>query len=176
VAREVAAGDASFEFCTINPSVVLGPVFSTDYSASVLIVQKLLDGSLSACPDIGFAVVDVRDLADLHRRALLAPGMAGERFIAAGAFMKLIDVARVLREGLSDTEARRVTTRTVPDWLVRLLALVNPVVRAVAPELGSVRHQSAAHAQAVLGWQTRPAAQSILDTARSLIALGLVRP
>jgi dihydroflavonol-4-reductase len=174
VAAEVTAKGGALEFCSINPSVVLGPVWSRDYSASVVIVKKLLDGSLPACPDIGFGVVDVRDVADLHLRALVAPGMAGERFIASGRFMKLREVAEVLRRELG-SDARRVTTRDVPDVLVRLAALFNPLARAVVGELGAERHQSAEHAKRVLGWQTRPEAQSIVDAARSLLALGLVR-
>ena len=170
---------AGMQFCTINPSVVLGPVWSADYSASVVIVRKLLDGSLGACPDIGFGVVDVRDVADLHVRALRAsgpgvPSMAGERFIASGRFMKLREIADVLRAGLGP-QAHKVTTRNVPDWLVRVAAHFNPVARAVVGELGSVRNQDASHAKAVLGWATRPEEQSILDTARSLIALGIVK-
>ena len=167
----VAAEGGEMEFCSINPSVVLGPVWSSDYSASVLIVRKLLDGSLPACPDIGFGVVDVRDVADLHLRALVAPGMAGERFIASGRFMKLREVAEVLRRELGP-DANRVTTRQVPDALVRLAALFNPLARAVVGELGAERHQSADHARQVLGWQTRPESQSIVDAARSLLALG----
>ncbi|KNZ32414.1 MAG: epimerase [Methylibium sp. NZG] len=163
----------NMEFCTINPSVVLGPVWSRDYSASVLIVQKLLDGSLRACPDIGFGVVDVRDVADLHMRALTTPGLAGERFIASGRFMKLREIADALRAELGP-QASRVTTRDVPDWAVRIAALFSPLARAVLGELGSVRHQDASHAKAVLGWQTRPVEQSIADAARSLIALGVV--
>jgi dihydroflavonol-4-reductase len=171
----VAAEGGAMEFCSINPSVVLGPVWSGDCPASVLIVKKLLDGALPACPDLGFSVVDVRDLADLHLRALVAPGMAGERFIASGRFMKLREVAAVLRRELG-ADARRVPTRAMPDVLVHLAALFSPVVRAVAGELGAERHQSAEHARQVLGWQTRPEAQSIVDAARSLLALGLVRP
>jgi dihydroflavonol-4-reductase len=116
----------------------------------------------------------VRDVADLHVRALQAPGMAGERFIASGPFMTLRAVAEVLRAELGP-QARRVTTVDAPDWLVRVAALFNPMARAVLPELGSVRHQDASHAKATLGWQTRPAVQSIADTAHSLLALGLVR-
>jgi len=171
----VASEGAGIEFCSINPSVVLGPAWSRDYSASLLIIQRLLDGSLLACPDIGFGVVDVRDVADLHVRALQAPGMAGERFIASGRFMKLREIADVLRAELGP-QARAVTTRNVPDWLVRLVARFNPLARAVVGELGSVRHQDASHAKAVLGWATRPEAQSIADAAHSLIALGIVRP
>ena len=171
----VAKEGGGIEFCTINPSVVLGPVWSADYSASVIIVKKLLDGSMGACPDIGFGVVDVRDIADLHVRALNAPGMAGERFIASGRFMKLREIAAVLRAELGP-QAHRVTTRNMPDWLVRVVARFNPLAKAVVGELGSVRHQDASHAKAVLGWATRPVEQSIADTARCLIELGIVKP
>ncbi|MFM2069693.1 MAG: hypothetical protein RLZZ584_4602, partial [Pseudomonadota bacterium] len=152
------------------------PVWSADYSASVVIVSKLLDGSLGACPDIGFGVVDVRDVADLHVRALTAPAsMAGERFIANGRFLTLRELAEVLRAGLAPQHAARITTRDVPDWLVRVAAWFNPLARAVVGELGSVRHQSAEHARAVLGWATRPVEHSIVDCAHSLVALGLAR-
>jgi dihydroflavonol-4-reductase len=170
----VAAEGAGIEFCTINPSVVLGPVWSRDYSASVVVIKKLLDGGMGACPDIGFGVVDVRDVADLHVRALTAPGLAGERFIASGRFMKLREMADLLRAELGP-QAHKVTTRNVPDWLVRVAATFNPLARAVVGELGSVRHQDASHAKAVLGWQTRPVEQSILEAARCLIELGIVR-
>jgi dihydroflavonol-4-reductase len=169
----VAAEGGAMEFCSINPSVVLGPVWSADYSASVVIVRKLLDGSLGACPDIGFGIVDVRDVADLHVRALGAPtSLAGERFIANDRFLTLRQVADTLRTGLGPQLGARVTTRNVPDWLVRTVAWFNPVARAVVGELGSVRHQSPEHARAVLGWAARPAEQSIVDCARSLIELG----
>jgi dihydroflavonol-4-reductase len=171
----VAKDGGGIEFCTINPSVVLGPVWSRDYSASVVLVKKLLDGSMVACPDIGFGVVDVRDVADLHMRALEAPGMAGERFIASGRFMKLREIADVLRAELGPL-AHKVTTRNVPDWLVRVTALFNPLAKAALGELGSVRNQDASHAKAMLGWATRPVEQSIVDTARSLIELGIVKP
>ena len=101
---------------------MLGPVWSSDYSASVGIVKKLLDGSLSACPDISFGVVDVRDIADLHVRALAAPNMAGERFIASGPFFKLRAIG---------AEANKVTTRKLPDLPGCLMALFNPHAKAV---------------------------------------------
>jgi dihydroflavonol-4-reductase len=171
----VAREGAGIEFCTINPSVVLGPVWSRDYSASVVILRKLLDGSRRGCPDIGFGVVDVRDVADLHVRALKAPGMAGERFIASGRFMKLLEIAEVLRAALGP-HAGKVPTRNLPDWLVRVTALFDRRARAALGELGSVRHQDASHAKAVLGWATRPEEQSIVDCACCLIELGIVEP
>ena len=171
----VAREGGALEYCSICPSVVFGPVWSRDYSASVVLLRKLLDGSLRACPDVGFGVVDVRDVADLHVRALQTPGLGGERFIASGRFMKLREIADVLRAQLGEA-AHRVPTRDLPDWIVRALALFNPLAKAVVGELGNVRNQDASHAKAVLGWATRPEQQSIVDTARALIDLGLVKP
>jgi dihydroflavonol-4-reductase len=89
--------------------------------------------------------------------------------------MKLREIADVLRAELGP-QAHKVPTRNVPDWLVRVAARFNPLARAVVSELGSVRHQDASHAKAVLGWVTRPVEQSIVDTARCLIELGIVKP
>ena len=88
--------------------------------------------------------------------------------------MKLREMADTLRAELGP-QAHKVTQRNLPDWLVRLAAYFNPLARAAAGELGSVRHQDASHAKAVLGWATRPVEQSIADTARSLIELGIVK-
>jgi dihydroflavonol-4-reductase len=170
----VAREGGGLEFCTVNPSVVLGPVASADYSASVVIVRSLLQGRIPALPNIGFGIVDVRDVADLHWRALTAPGMADERFIACGGFLWLREIAAVLRAELGE-KARRVPTLQMPDWAVRLLAKVSPTVRAAASELGTARHQDATHAREVLGWVPRPPREAIVATARDLMALGVLR-
>ena len=171
----VAKEGGGIEYCSVNPSVVLGPVWSGDYSPSVAVVQRLLDGSLRACPDIGIGLVDVRDVADLHVRALKAPDMAGERFLASGPFLKIKAVADILRSRLG-AEAGKVTTRSMPDLVVRIASLFDPMAKAVVGELGSVRNMNASHAKAVLGWVARPAEESIVDCARSLISLGIVKP
>jgi dihydroflavonol-4-reductase len=100
--------------------------------------------------------------------------MAGERFIASGPFLKMIAIANILRAQLGE-DAGKVPTRTLPDLLVRFAALFNPLVKAVVGELGSVRNMDASHAREVLGWVPRPAEESIVDTARSLIELGIVK-
>jgi dihydroflavonol-4-reductase len=170
----VAADGGGIEFCTVNPALVLGPVLSDDFSASVEVVRKLLQGSLPGCPDFGWGIVDVRDVADLHVRALRAPGMAGERFIATGPFFMMIDIARILKERLG-LEAKKVPTRKLPDFLVKVTALFDPVVRQVLGELGNVRNADASHAKAVLGWTPRAPEATIVDTARSLLDLGIVK-
>jgi dihydroflavonol-4-reductase len=169
----MAEHGAGMEFVSVNPAVVLGPVWSKDYSASIEVVRQLLAGSVPGCPDLGFGVVDVRDVAALHVRALTEPGIDGERFIASGPFLKMIDVARILRQELG-TQARRVPLRHVPDWMVHALALVNPMVRQVTGELGNVRDADAGHALARLGWATRPVEQTIADCGNSLIEARVV--
>ena len=170
----VAAEGGGIEICTVNPAAVLGPVWSDDFSTSITLVKRLLEGSLRGCPDVGFGIVDVRDTADLHVRALKAPGMAGERFIASGPYLKMIDIAHILKQRLG-AQARKVPTRQLPDWLVRLSALFDPSVRQVASGLGRIRRMDASHAKAVLGWTARPPEDSIVDTARSLLDLGIVK-
>ncbi|MBW8847187.1 MAG: NAD-dependent epimerase/dehydratase family protein [Burkholderiales bacterium] len=170
----VAREGGGLEFCTVNPSVVLGPVASADYSASVVLVKSLLQGRMPALPNIGFGIVDVRDVAELHWRALNAPGMADERFIACGGFLWLREIAAILRAELGE-QAGRVPTLQMPDWAVRLLARFSPMVRAAASELGTARHQDASHAKDVLGWVPRPPREAIVQTARDLIRLGVVQ-
>lgn len=170
----VAAEGGGIEYCAINPTAVLGPVLGSDMSTSIELVKKLVEGAMPGCPDIGFGIVDVRDVADLHVRALTAPGMAGERFIASGRFYKMIEVAKVLKNGLG-AQARKVPVRNLPGFLVRFFALFDPTVKQVTGELGKTRNMDAGHAQKLLGWKTRPEEETILDCANSLIELGLVK-
>lgn len=170
----VAASGSDMEFVTVNPSLVLGPLMAPDFSTSLEAIKKLMEGSLPGLPHFGFAVVDVRDVADLHARCLTAPNMAGERFIASGPFMWMEDVANVLKEGMG-AQARKVPTRRLPNFLLKILARFDPIVKQVVGELDNVRDASSQHAKDVLGWQTRDPKESILDTARDLIRLGVVK-
>jgi dihydroflavonol-4-reductase len=170
----MAAHGGAMEFCTVNPSAVLGPLPSDDYSASIEFVKRLIDGSMPGYPRLGFAVVDVRDLADLHVRALNAPGMANERFIGAGPFMTMREVGEILRARLGP-EAGKLPKRNIPDFVIRLMAVFDSSIRQVTGELGRTRAASSDHARDVLGWVPRPAEESIVDTARSLIDRGLVK-
>ncbi|MEZ5708896.1 MAG: NAD-dependent epimerase/dehydratase family protein [Blastomonas sp.] len=170
----VAVEGGAMQFASVNPSAVLGPVLSGDFSASIELVRMLLDGAMPGCPDFGFAIVDVRDVADMHVRLLTAPDIANERFIAAGPFLRVVDVADILR-GRLQGEARKVPTRKLPDWVVKLVALFDPRIRQVAGELGKVRNMDTSHARDKLGWEARPVADSIVDTARSLLDQGLLK-
>jgi nucleoside-diphosphate-sugar epimerase len=153
---------------------VIGPLLGTDFSPSLEVVKRVLEGAYPALPDLGFNMVDVRDVADLHVRALTAPDMSGERFMAVSqnGFLRLGEIATILRERLP-SHAGKVPTRRMPNWVMRVVALFDPVIRPMIGELGKTRHAEPTHAMAVLGWRPRPAADSVVDTAESLIALGV---
>jgi dihydroflavonol-4-reductase len=158
---------------TVNPALVLGPVTSGDFSESVQVIERLLSGRVPGIPRLGFNVVDVRDVADLHIRAMTHPHAAGERFIAAGEFAWMGDLATLLRERLGEGGAK-VPTRKVPDFVIRLAGLFDKDLGSVTPGLGHKHDFSSAKAQRILGWKPRPLEQTILDCANSLIATGAV--
>jgi dihydroflavonol-4-reductase len=170
----IKAEGGALELTTINPGAVLGPALGSDFSASLLIVQKLMNGDFPACPRIGFAVVDVRDIADLHVRAMTSEKAAGERFLGAGKFMWIEDVAKILRDDMGQ-DARKVPTGKLPSWLVRILGNFDPVTKSIVYELDRYRPVTSAKAQDLLGWSMRDERLSIIDTARSLIREGVVR-
>ena len=161
------------ELATINPSYVIGPVLGPNYSPSIDVIKKLLDRSLPAIPHFGFDLVDVRDIARLHVLAMTLPAAAGQRFAGSGEFFWMSEIAGILKRGLGDI-GRKVPSRNLPDFLVRLIGLVDPVVRGQLFNLGIERRLSSEKARKLLGWTTRPASETILDTARSLIAAGVV--
>jgi len=166
------AGGAT-TLATVNPALVLGPVLSQDFSGSVQVVERLLSGRVPGLPRLGFNIVDARDVADLHIRAMTAPEAAGQRFIAAGQWAWMADIAAILRARLGE-KAAKVPTRNVPDFVLRLVGLVDKELASVTPGLGRKHDYTSAKAQSVLGWTPRTLEETVVDCARSLIAVGAV--
>jgi len=158
------------EWVAINPGLVLGPVLDREASASVQVVAKLLNGDIPGLPRLSFPIVDVRDLVDLEIRALTSPHAAGQRYIASAGFLSMKEIADVLRRGLGEL-ADKVPTRGLPDWVVRLVGLFDDEVGGQTFELGKIRKASSAKAQTQLAWTPRPVADTILDTATSLMSV-----
>lgn len=170
----IAKEGGGLELAVVNPVGVFGPLLGADFATSILVVQRMMDGSMPGVPRLWFGVVDVRDVADLHLKAMTDPAAKGERFLAvAGEFISLAEIAAILRERLGSA-ARRVPRRELPDWFVRAFALLNPEVRQILPELGKRKNATSEKAQRVLGWKPRSAAEGIVATAESLVRLGLV--
>jgi dihydroflavonol-4-reductase len=165
----------ALELAVVNPVGVFGPVLGPDYSTSILMVQRLMDGEVPGCPQLFFGVVDVRDVARLHVLAMTHPSAKGERFLATGGdFMSMVGIARVLKARLGSA-AKRVPTWQLPNWMVRLASLRDPAVRLILPELGNRRNGTSEKAKRVLGWVPRSNEEAIVASAESLLSLGLLK-
>jgi nucleoside-diphosphate-sugar epimerase len=158
----------------VNPSAILGPVLSDDRSYSLQAVERLLGGA-PGIPRIGFSFVDVRDVADLHLRAMKTPAAGGERFIGAGPFLWMSEAAQIFDRRLGPRGVK-VTTRRVPNFVVRGMARFDPSLRSVVNQLGERRVMSSEKAKTRLGWSPRPIEDTLVDTAESLMRVGAVEP
>jgi nucleoside-diphosphate-sugar epimerase len=164
----------ALELSVVNPVGILGPTLGKDLSTSILIVQRMLGGMLPGCPKAWFGIVDVRDVADLHLRAMTDPKAKGERFICvSGDFMSVMEIADVLRSQMAEV-AKKVPRRELPNFVVRLASLFDPAVKQIVPELGRRKNATNAKARTLLGWSPRSREEAIVSTAKSLLELGLV--
>src|SRR6266511_385953 len=166
--RFMEEDDGPTTLTTILPGAVFGPVLSAENLGSVQVIGRLLQGRVLGNPRLGFEVVDVRDLADVHIRAMTSTQAAGQRFIAVGEFMWMTDISKTLRSKLGRS-ASKVPTRTLPDFALRLMSLFDPALRAVTPSLGRKHRHTSEKAQHLLGWRPRPAAVTVVDCAESLM-------
>jgi nucleoside-diphosphate-sugar epimerase len=171
----VANEGGRLELAVVNPVAVFGPVLGPDYATSILLVKRMLEGSLPGCPQLYFGIVDVRDVADLHLRAMTHPAARGERFLAsAGECLSMLGIAKILKDNLG-AAAAKVPTVQLPNWVMRLAAVVDPVARQAVSELGKVKQASNEKARRVLGWEPRSNAESLVAAATSLMRLGLLK-
>jgi dihydroflavonol-4-reductase len=164
---------ATEKLATVNPGAIVGPVLSDDRSYSLQAIERLLRG-MPGLPRIGFSFVDVRDVADLHLRAMTSTEAGGERFIAVTRFLWMSEIAATLRERLGE-DAAKVPTRAVPNLLVRAMAVFDPSVRSILGQLGKRTELSSENARVRLGWTPRPIEDTIAECARSLLDTGVVK-
>jgi nucleoside-diphosphate-sugar epimerase len=171
----IAREGRDLELSVVNPVAVFGPVLGPDYSTSVLLIQRLMSGTVPGSPRLSFGVVDVRDVADLHIRAMTHAAAKGERFLAvAGDFMLIQDIAKVLKNRMGEA-GKKVPTRQLPNWLVRVAALRDPAVKQILPELGKLKNGTNEKARRLLGWTPRSSEEAIIATAESLLDLNLLK-
>lgn len=169
----VAREGAMLELSVVNPVVVFGPVLGPDCSTSIQLIQRMLNGGMPAAAKLHFGVVDVRDVADLHLRAMTHPAARGERFLAlAGDFMSLLEIAKVLKQHFG-SRAKRAPSIELPNWLVRLIASRVPALKQLLPELGKVKNATNGKARRLLGWSPRSNEECIIATAQSLDRLAI---
>lgn len=167
------AEETAMELAVINPGLILGPLMSASVSTSGEVVKKLMKREMPGCPPLGWAPVDVRDVADAHVTAMTEPEAAGKRFIVAQEHVWIRDVALILAERYK-SRGYRVPTRKLPGFLLRVSALFDKTLRMVVPDLNRKENISNARAQEVLGWRPRPLEDMVVAMADSMIEYGVV--
>ncbi|MZR31236.1 NAD-dependent epimerase/dehydratase family protein [Sneathiella litorea] len=156
------------EFAVINPGFVLGPMIDPDTSASHEVVRRLMAREVPGLPNIGFSLVDVRDVATAHVIALTHKSAPGNRYICVAESLSFREIARRLHLHLSDRNYR-IPQRPVPDWLVRALALFSPTFRLIVSRLGPATKFDTSRIRQHFDWTPIPMSQSITETADSMI-------
>ena len=163
------------ELTVINPVGIFGPVLGKDFSSSIQMVEQLMNGKMPATPNVSFGIVDVRDVADIHIKAMTSTKAKGQRFlVTSDVITSLPEIAKILRSQPNEF-AKRVTKKVFPDWLVKVLSIFKPELKQVASQLGKVKVLSNEKAKTVLNWQPRSKETIVADTAKSLIKYRLVK-
>lgn len=165
----------SLEIATIHPCGIYGPVLSKNYATSIQLVEWLMNGRIPMLPQLGFGVIDVRDVADLHLLAMTHPEAKGERFLAVpDEYIDVPGIAKVLKEKFGE-KAKKVPTRVAPSWLLKIVGYFDAQVGMMAPELGKRKEESNEKARRLLGWRPRSVEEALVATTESLDKLGLLK-
>ena len=164
------------EFVAINPVAILGPSLGTHISESFNLLKHLLDGSMKVVPNIPLNIVDVRDVAELHIRAMTSPKANGERFIAtADGQISMPEIAALLKNKMPDI-SKNISTKKVPNWVLNIASLFNSQAKTGAMFLKVNRNVSNAKAKQILDWiPIADNEQAIVASVESMIKFGIIK-
>ena len=157
----------------VNPGFVLGPILDDDYGTSGELVRKLMKREMPGCPDVGWCMIDVRDVAAAHLSALKAPDAAGKRFIVATEHASMHDVAEILDKAFG-ARGYKIPLRKLPNWMLKAVAVVDKTAKLAVPELGLRQDVSMQRARDVLGIKPRSLEDMVVAMGESLIEHGVV--
>jgi len=159
------------ELVTVNPAMVLGPALEPDYGTSLEALVLLMSGRYPFLPRVSMGIVDVRDVASLHRLAF-EKATAGTRLICSHGHRTLREISTLLAARFPAFK-RKLPSRELPSFIFRILAKFNPVIATIVPDLDKVIEYDCGPAFA-LGWQPRSAEEAIVAGATSLIEQKIV--
>ena len=151
----IAKEGGTLELSVINPVAVMGPLLGSDYSTSIELLKQLMNGLVPRVPKIYYNFVDVRDVADLHIRAMKNPQAKGERFLATvGDSISILDVTKIL-EKYYKGQLKHLPSKEMPNFMLKLVALFKPQLKDLVPNLGIIRRASNEKAKKLLNWNPR---------------------
>lgn len=168
----VDAHAPDMELTAINPGLVLGTPLDANYGTSIKIIERLMNGTDPMLPNFGFAVVDVKDVAAMHVKALNTPASIGERVLSVSGSLWFKDIAGTLS---TEYPNRKIATRVAPDMLMHVLGIFDMAIKSILPQLGDCPPVSNQKAQDMFGMDFVPADQAIKDSAAFLVAQGLLK-
>ncbi len=168
----IAAEAPELELTTVNPVLVAGAPLDKHFGSSVSVVERMLSGKDPMLPDISFSIVDVKDVAAMHVRAITTDASKGKRFIASAGSRTFVSMVKTLKKAFP---GRRMSTIPAPSFVIRFLALFDAEVKAVLPTLGKHIPVNASQAQKVLGINFIPVETSLVESANYLIDNGFVK-
>jgi nucleoside-diphosphate-sugar epimerase len=161
--------NGEIELATVNPALVLGPALEADYGSSLEALYLLMSGAYPILPKLGFEIVDVRDVASLHRLTFESADAAGKRYLCANGFRWFVDIAKTVKAEFPD---KKVPTLEMPNLAARIAAIFLKAINQFLPDLGRIKQVDNAAAKAI-GWQPWDVATAIRDGAKSLVDLGI---
>lgn len=156
---------------TINPGLVFGPDPYDNGGASLAVIREMMNGEFPAIPKLAFPISDVRDVASLHVAAMTADGAGGRRLISAGKTLWFKDIVALLR---AEYPTAKLPKSELPTFILRLIALFDDRVKGILPDLGTFHDVDAAYVTSLTGVVPRPPSESVLASARDLVAHGAV--
>jgi nucleoside-diphosphate-sugar epimerase len=163
------------ELTVINAVAIFGPALDAKLSSGFELLKNVINGTMKRIPNLELAIVDVRDLADLHIKAMESANAKGQRFLAlSDGSMTLPEIAGFLKNKMPGLISRA-SIKTVPNWVVKFAGLFNAKARALAPMLGVNRKASNEKAKSVLGWVPRPKEEALIASAESLFKFGNIQ-
>ena len=161
-----------FELAVINPALVTGPSLTGDLGESNKAIEMVVTGKMPVAIPMNFGFVDVRDVATAHILAMQNESSNGERFALSEKDLSYKEIAKILR----DNGFKKAPRISVPIWIAKFLANFNKELKIAVPFMGKTRSLSkTSKAKDVLGWEPRPAEESIIDVANQIKEMGLIK-
>ena len=156
---------------TVCPGLVFGPDIYNNGGASLTLIKGLFSGQYPAMPRIAYPVIDVRDCASIHIKAMTSPNVGGRRLMAASNTLWISEISAILREAYPNV---KLPSRTMPNWLVKIAAIFDLSIKSISPDVGIYHEADAGYVSSLTGVMPRPAREAVLAAAKSLIENGQI--
>jgi dihydroflavonol-4-reductase len=166
------AQNVSARLTTICPGLVFGPDLYDNGGASLAIIKGLFSGQFPVMPRLAYPIIDVRDCASLHIKAMTRPKVGGRRLMAASNTLWISEVSAILQSAYPDA---KLPAREMPNWLVKIVGLFDQSVKGVLPDVGIFHEADAGYVSSLTGVIPRPAKEAVLASAASLIENGQIK-